>query len=440
VDNNDNIIWWGCSADKVRRFIAEIKSIAPQAKIITGGSQVITTEMPFIAHFYPDMADYWVCGQGEASIIALANHIKYGDNIVTHLMEGLTVLLEKDYPYDGFSGSRIEWPEHAFVKHGETLPMEVARGCVFKCAFCTYALIGKKWGDMARNADVMRADMIRNYERYGTTRYIMTDDTINDSIEKVKFLHEVFTSLPFKIEWMSYARLDLFWKYPEMAQLLMDAGMRGAVFGIETLHDEAGKKVGKGLGSERVKKTLEHVKSVWGSTVHISGLFILGLPGEPVESMQQTLDYLNRPDCPIDAPNTTALQISSERAVSKMEKDQEKYGLTRIDERKWTRFEDWVTDLTDAISMRRMSSKFLNERKAGRTLYRTRTSFLLFTHYSIAHPDFVNNFPGESAAAKIDALQHDALIDYFERASAWRPTTDFLPSDVRKSPVIKGLQ
>ena len=292
---------------------------------------------------------------------------------------------------------------------------------------------------MARDADVMREDLIRNYERYGTTRYIMTDDTINDSMEKVRFLHDVFTSLPFKIEWMAYARLDLFWKFPEMAQILMDAGMRGVVFGIETMHHEAGKRVGKGLGPEKIKQSLAQCRAVWGDTVHITGLFILGLPGEPVESMQETLRYLDGDECPIDSVNVTALQISSERAVSRMDKNKESFGYKRADEREWTHYEDWVSDLTSAVEMRKMAIDFLNRPGVqSKPLYETRTDFVLFTHYSLVSKEMVRDVPGHVAAEEINALQLEALKNYFRQAADWQPSQDFLPSAERLSPVVKA--
>lgn len=436
-DTGKDIFFWGPRVGKIQSLVNDIRSLAPDAKIVVGGAQVMECDLPMIGHYYGELADFWVCGQAERSVLALANHLKYNDVLRVREIEGVNAILETDYPYESFTTSRIEWTDQCLINPGETLVMEVARGCVFKCAFCAYSLIGKKWGDMTRSASVIRADLIRNYEQYGTTRYIITDDTINDSLEKVLFLHDIFTNLPFKIEWTCYARLDLIWKFPEMAELLYEAGMRGVAFGIETFDYEAGKRIGKGLGRERILDTLQKCRNVWGSDVQITGLFILGLPLESIDSMKATIEYLDSEDCLLDSCNVTALQISSERGLSRMDRSTDKFGYRRTDERQWTRFEDWETDITTAVEMRKLAGSFnFRPRQDHRRFQQYYSSFVSFACYSMMQPDEMASLSPDKCVEKLEVLQSNALKSYFEKAALWEAKAPMLPMTERISPVV----
>ena len=316
--------WGGVGKSSVVQFVKLIRRLAPRAAVVLGGSQVRWSISEVIAD--PAIAEYYVVGQGEQSFLALLNRLKYGDPLhVDRHINGTIWLSERSYPYRDFSQANIEWTANDFVHTGEVLPIEIARGCVFKCAYCAFPLIGKKWGDLLRSAEIIRRELIDNFERHGTTRYIVMDDTINDSLEKVRFLHATFTSLPFSIEWVAYVRLDLIWKFPEMAHLLREAGLRAALFGIETLHSDAGRRVGRGLGRRRIESTLFHCKKAWGDEVHVSALFILGLPGEPVSSMRETLDWVLNSEW-IDNASFAPLYIEANAFDSKIEKNTGQFG------------------------------------------------------------------------------------------------------------------
>jgi radical SAM superfamily enzyme YgiQ (UPF0313 family) len=136
---------------------------------------------------------------------------------------------------------------------------------------------------------------------FGTTTYLFSDDIINESIEKVTHLHKVITSLPFKIKWNSFARLDMIWAYPEMREMIQEMGAAALYFGIETLDEKAGKSVGKGLGKDRIFKTLDFLKEKYDNDIIIGSNFILGLPHETEKSLYDTFNWLSSDDCPINA-------------------------------------------------------------------------------------------------------------------------------------------
>lgn len=225
-----------------------------------------------------------VAGHSEDYILAATQALKNGQSI-PFVLEG-----EKD-----FKSSQIIYTPDDHISSDEWLNLEVSRGCAFKCAYCTYDHKGK--ADTSKHSKTLREELIRNYEEFGVTKYHLLDDLYNDSELKIKTLYdEVWSKLPFKAEWISYLRLDLIWSNLDSAQWLKESGCVLGCFGIETLHDKAGKFVGKGLGKDRIIQTLEHLKTVWGDSVLVNALMIAGLPYEPYDHIVETMDWLKTTD------------------------------------------------------------------------------------------------------------------------------------------------
>ena len=82
------------------------------------------------------------------------------------------------------------------------------------------------------------------------------DETTNDSMEKVEYLHDVISNLPFKIRWGGYARVDLYYSNPEMAAIMQETGLMSHFFGIETFNKKSGEAIGKGMHPDKVKAPL----------------------------------------------------------------------------------------------------------------------------------------------------------------------------------------
>lgn len=290
----------GRTPEEIDLLFYFIRSNYPNVKLALGGSRVrYDSKGPHTGEPKLNLFDFYFSGLSDRSIVEL---VKYLDHKTNELIVRKTrceyeiernYIVEKDYPYHGFRESSIDYSENDLIFPEETISMEIARGCIFKCSYCDFSdLLGKKFNDWTRSADSIRASFIRNYELYKTQNYWLVDDLINDSMEKVDFLCDIIQSLPFPVRWRSYARLDLFWKNKNMAQRLLDSGCDHVQMGIETFNRDAGKQVGKGLGEDRIIETLAHLKQVWGDKVNLFASFIVGLPGDKEENVRRVVDYV----------------------------------------------------------------------------------------------------------------------------------------------------
>lgn len=266
--NLESSKFFGITNDQTRFRFEILKQSHPSVKFCLGGAQVTGATTNFLEQF--DFFDFFVKGQAEASFLESLKIIEAGGVLNK-------IITEKDYPFDDFNSTVNFFEDCDSIQPGEALPIEIARGCIFKCKFCGYDLIGKKLGDFVKKPELLRKELLDNYHKYGTTDYYVADETINDSMEKVDMLLESVKDLPFKPKFGGFLRLDLIWKHPEMAQKLLDWGLETCSFGIETINDRSGKSVGKGLGRVRIEETLTHLKNVWRDRVYVNASFILGL-------------------------------------------------------------------------------------------------------------------------------------------------------------------
>ena len=154
--------------------------------------------------------------------------------------------------------------------------------------------------------------MMRNYIDYGTEGYMFSDDTYNDSPDKIKALHEAYKKLPFDLEFSTYARLDLIVSKPETLPILMESGMKSVFFGIESFNHQSAKAVGKGMHPDKIKKALIDIKREYPKLIISTG-FISGLPHETKESLSDTLDWLEEGH--VDSYSFQVLSISEKSKI-----------------------------------------------------------------------------------------------------------------------------
>jgi len=217
-----------------------------------------------------------------------------------------------------------------FIEPYETLSIEISRGCIFKCKFCQFPLIGRKKGTNIRREEDIRNELIFNYEKYGTTKYYFSDDTFNENLDKVKMIHRISKDLPFKLEYIAYIRLDLIAANPEMITLLPESGLRSAFFGIETFQDEGAKAIGKGWNGKHAKQFLLELKQHWQGKANFWIAMIVGLPGWSKEQEEIDLQWLIDNDMPCWwhwALYINPINVENEKQfTSEFEREYKKYG------------------------------------------------------------------------------------------------------------------
>jgi hypothetical protein len=265
------------------------------AKIVYGGAKA-----PFLLS--DKNIDYYVIGYADNSTVELTKHIATGSNLdmKPHAIDGKeTYIIESNnFEEPKMDNIKTSWKNHNVLPK-EGLPLELARGCIFKCKFCSYPLLGKSKGTYLRDPNEIRDEMIEMWELYGTDSYYITDDTFNDDNDKIEALHKVFTALPFKPKFSAYLRIDLINKFPHQADLLSEMGLIGTYLGLETFQPESAVSIGKGLKPHKVKDRLYWLNEKWKGRVNIGAGFILGLPYDTEQYFKELIDWCMENDNPL---------------------------------------------------------------------------------------------------------------------------------------------
>jgi hypothetical protein len=301
---------------KIDKIFNHIKQINSNTKIVVGGANVLVLNHKLI--------DVLATGYADKSIVSYLKWLDGKNPFLTYSINANNKIVLDGNTHNtsfNFNSSAIEYIAHDNIIYGESLVLEIARGCIFKCSFCNYPLNGKKKNDYIKHRQTIYNELIKNYYEHGTTNYIIADDTHNDTSVKLAMLADVKQSLPFNFEYTAYIRLELLRAHPEQYTMLKDAGLIGALFGIESLNYESSKAVGKGLRPDKVEDELHKFKALMPQC-STEGSFIAGLPYETTDTITEWSKRLLSLDYPLDNFTISPLTIdTSDKKIFKSEFD-----------------------------------------------------------------------------------------------------------------------
>jgi len=171
----------------------------------------------------------------------------------------------------------------------DILGFELGVGCKFNCSFCNYELRNAKISNLADPKE-LHEYFNEAYQKYGITNFFASDDTINETDEKLEHLTEAITGLSYAPQITAYARLDLITGRSTQLELLKKINFRSLFFGIESFNPEASKLIRKKSGIGDNIETLRKIKQEC-DTYTVGGL-ILGLNGDSEESIRSSMNRI----------------------------------------------------------------------------------------------------------------------------------------------------
>jgi radical SAM superfamily enzyme YgiQ (UPF0313 family) len=320
-------------------WLEYIKQIAPQVKIVYGGHYAKRIDL--ISNI-----DYAVVGIADKMVVDLASHLKHKTSLKYRPSPNNTYkIIDYDHlgaAYDFNTGwTKFEDTDH--VEPGETIVIETSRGCMFKCKFCNFPLLGRKKTDPLyhRNEECLAREIQYNWEKYKINRYIIVDDTFNETNAKIESVIRARDIAKVDLEVTSYLRLDLLNRFPEQLALCKELGFKAAFFGVESFNDKSAASIGKGMPSAKVKEMLHKVKDVFGEKFVTQISLIIGLPYETRETLADSMEWVLSKDSPINHYFLNALKLYPNENGSEFDKNYANYGYT------WDKINQWSNSTWD---------------------------------------------------------------------------------------------
>ena len=312
--------------NKINNLFKYVKEKYPKVKTLIGGSE------GSVENLDSTLIDNFIWGYSEEAFLHYLKYLKRKrlDNLQWLPYENSLAINAESFYKNDDTNLTLNWLPSDLIK-GNFLPIEISRGCIFKCRFCQFPLLGKKKNDYIRHVDNLTEEIRRNYEMFGVNNYWFNDDTFNDNVVKLEYVAEAIAKSGVDITYSAFLRADLLARFPETISMLADTGLVAANFGIETLHPVAKKAIGKGQENERqfdAIRQLKKYKPIWTHT----GM-IVGLPGEPLSSIFKSQEWFIKQDFEVfNSWNWYSLTIRKNvmTRLSEFESDYEKWGYSEM--------------------------------------------------------------------------------------------------------------
>ncbi len=280
-----------------------VKEIFPSAVVVAGGGvpsnlmHEVFTNAPCI-----DIISY---GEGEIAILGFITsknehqYLEHSLSLMTRekLERGFQCTFEfienlDEIPPLDFS--LIEFEKYSSHVHSQTadkvisMPLMFSRGCPFNCCFCaSHSIHGKKvrYNSLSR----IKSDIKMFSQKYHVNTITVWDDNFFVDKEQAIALLDYFMELNLTVEFVNgfpVYRMD-----DDMAEKLKMSGIDVVTLAIESGSPKVLKDIiHKPLKLEMVPKAIECLNKY---DIYVKGLFVIGFPGETLEDIQTTMDFIH---------------------------------------------------------------------------------------------------------------------------------------------------
>lgn len=281
------------------RLAQLMKAAKPSLKIAFVGPHVTTN--PEESLNASEAIDFVTHKEFDYSVTEFASGIPLEDiKSVSFRKDGKIVHTEKRLPIDNLDA--LPWATPIYKRDMDFTRYNVpfllhpyisfytTRGCPAKCTFCLWpqTFDGHLWRQ--RSVDDVANEVKHALELFPDVKEIFfDDDTFTISKERVLALCERFKPLNFTWSCTSRVHVDL-----ETLQAMRAAGCRLFIVGFESGNPQILKNIKKGATVEQGREFMKNCKKA-GIVVH--GDFIIGLPGETRETIEESLQFAKELDC-----------------------------------------------------------------------------------------------------------------------------------------------
>ena len=230
-------------------------------------------------------------GKNDYSHVPSVSFLKNGNFITTHgrgFVENLSELplpardLVDQSRYNVLPVSNL--PYSRKKKNSVGKHMFTSRGCPYRCKFCVVHHSRKQ---RKNGVDRVVDEMQMLVERYGTDYIFIMDSLFISSKKRILDICAEIRNRKLNFKWGCEAHVNFIDE--ELVKAMESAGCFDMAFGIESGVQRLLDNVQKGIKLGKVEEAIKTVKR--HTEIKISGLFILGLPGETYQDSLQTIRF-----------------------------------------------------------------------------------------------------------------------------------------------------
>lgn len=264
-----------------------IKTRLPRCKIIFGGPHASSTDLLTMKNF--SEIDFVIRGEAERALPKLLKCLSANDGKISSLKDipNLTYRNGKNIVQNEIEiikdlGSLPE-PAYDLLKLHDVIPLDIGRGCPYKCSFCsTSAFFGRKF--RMRSADRVIKEMKDAHHRFGPSIYAFLHDNFTVDRDYLKLLCHKLKRSGISPRWSCMSRTDNMDK--ETLKLFKTSGCDLIGYGLETGSEDMQKKIHKNLNlGHATDIAAQSKKAGIGAECSI----IIGYPQETHDDLNKSL-------------------------------------------------------------------------------------------------------------------------------------------------------
>lgn len=163
--------------------------------------------------------------------------------------------------------------------------IKVARGCPFHCFFCLATPVsGAKV--RTRSPENIVAELKECVEKYNIKNFLFWSDIFNFDRKWTLELCQKIIESGLKITWSSNTRADTM--DDEMAKMMYKSGCRLVSIGVESGSQKMLDNIGKKITLDDIRNTVKILKK---NKIKIYNYFVIGLPWETEETVEETIKF-----------------------------------------------------------------------------------------------------------------------------------------------------
>ncbi|MCG6981159.1 MAG: B12-binding domain-containing radical SAM protein [Deltaproteobacteria bacterium] len=258
-------------------------------------------------------ADYVVRGEGEHTMLELAETLNQGGNL--EQIQGLSFrnddqIIHNDkraYSDDldtlpSPARDLLDMDKYRTSKLGTRSITSIltSRGCPYQCSFCASSkLAGTFWRARSVQSIVEEIQFVK--DTYGYRAFAFVDDNFTLNPQRVIDLCEEICKRGWDVHWWCFSRVDTIVKNPEMVSLMYEAGCRSTYIGVESSNQETLDSYNKKISADISRKAISVLKE---NKIEMTASFIIGGLNEDKKMVKDTLRYAKSLN-----PNTVSFTI-----------------------------------------------------------------------------------------------------------------------------------
>jgi anaerobic magnesium-protoporphyrin IX monomethyl ester cyclase len=304
------------SKQALRKLVDDIRSLAPDVCIITGGpfiylsylmlqrsrEQNYETEPAKDDFLFLDVKSeplvdlYIISLRGENILCEALKRIRHNQSLETlpnsaRLTDGSYYFSTRIGDISDTENVVIDWeslPDRVF--ESGVVPMQASNGCPYNCAFCNFTKDRRLM--FVKPIDKLVAELKAVSQR-GIEYVWFADDNFRLGSGNLNFVCERFAEEGLPIHWMSFIRASTLKNVD--GELLRRSGCIEAQLGLESGDPQVLQNMNKKASP---KLYSEVVKNLLGAGVNCSCYFIFGFPGETDETATRTREFIKSIEYP----------------------------------------------------------------------------------------------------------------------------------------------